>query len=372
MTIALSPLRMFRPLIVLVPAVLVLFASAASAQEKPDLKRIDEQAKGIEKVVSDDYADETQLKQIRAELEKLLAATRAGVEISKDERLADAQTIRVQVQLLKLLSSVDARLLDDINDEQFEVRIVQGATFPIPYYSDHKLTAKAALELSEAQAVLRDQLTKAPDDEEKSTNLLVEMVLAQEKLAWEAGWPFTEDEAREAKSAKAITERVYQSRRDRGLKRINEHLRKAMEGVGRTPPRPFVIHQPASKAAQRAIEARLTELRGVGLYWINGTLPFDEKERDVLLGKRPPTLETEEAGDEAKPAEGGDEAAEKPADDAARTWRDRTGNFQIKAVFVSLTAGTVKLRRSDNGNVIEIPLDQLSDDDQKLIKSRAK
>jgi len=45
--------------------------------------------------------------------------------------------------------------------------------------------------------------------------------------------------------------------------------------------------------------------------------------------------------------------------EAARLWTDNTGRFQVTAVFVSLTAGNVKLRKSD-GTEITVPLERLS------------
>ncbi len=53
--------------------------------------------------------------------------------------------------------------------------------------------------------------------------------------------------------------------------------------------------------------------------------------------------------------------------DGGRTWTSRNGH-QIRAVLLSKTATHVKLKRTDNGKVIEVPLKDLSDSDLSFLK----
>jgi hypothetical protein len=57
--------------------------------------------------------------------------------------------------------------------------------------------------------------------------------------------------------------------------------------------------------------------------------------------------------------------------DQFRTWQDASGNFTVQAEFVSATAGVAKLRRPD-GSTINVPIEKLSDEDQKFIRNRGK
>lgn len=52
-----------------------------------------------------------------------------------------------------------------------------------------------------------------------------------------------------------------------------------------------------------------------------------------------------------------------------RTWTDASGAFAIEATFRGIIGGTVRLERED-GKMIEVPLERLSNDDQEWIKSR--
>lgn len=51
-----------------------------------------------------------------------------------------------------------------------------------------------------------------------------------------------------------------------------------------------------------------------------------------------------------------------------RTWT--SGKFSTEAQFVSLTAGVVKLKKRD-GTIAEVPIDKLSEEDQRYIRSGA-
>ncbi len=55
-----------------------------------------------------------------------------------------------------------------------------------------------------------------------------------------------------------------------------------------------------------------------------------------------------------------------PAAPERRTWADRTGKFRVEAELVSVADGKVRLRRTDQQE-IEVPIDQLSDEDQQFL-----
>jgi PelA/Pel-15E family pectate lyase len=52
----------------------------------------------------------------------------------------------------------------------------------------------------------------------------------------------------------------------------------------------------------------------------------------------------------------------------ARMWTDRSGQYSVEATLVEVSGGNVRLRRSD-GNVITVPLNKLSERDQRYIAS---
>jgi hypothetical protein len=54
-----------------------------------------------------------------------------------------------------------------------------------------------------------------------------------------------------------------------------------------------------------------------------------------------------------------------------RTWTDATGGFSIEAEFVSANGPYVKLKKS-NGDIIKIPLEKLSQENQAWLKDRGK
>lgn len=54
---------------------------------------------------------------------------------------------------------------------------------------------------------------------------------------------------------------------------------------------------------------------------------------------------------------------------AVRTWTDATGGFRVEAEFVGLADGKVQLKRND-GKVITVPLDKLSEADQRFISAK--
>ena len=57
-------------------------------------------------------------------------------------------------------------------------------------------------------------------------------------------------------------------------------------------------------------------------------------------------------------------------DEVLREWSDSTGTYKVKAYFKSFANGLVKLRRDDDGRLVDVPLDRLSDNDKAWIQSR--
>lgn len=55
----------------------------------------------------------------------------------------------------------------------------------------------------------------------------------------------------------------------------------------------------------------------------------------------------------------------------ARVWKDASGRFAVEAVFVEAKDGKVTIRRTDNGKTITVPVNKLSELDQKYIAGRA-
>ena len=53
---------------------------------------------------------------------------------------------------------------------------------------------------------------------------------------------------------------------------------------------------------------------------------------------------------------------------AIRVWTSHAGQHEVRASFDSATSGRVKLRREKDGKIIELPLDKLSDQDQRAIR----
>jgi len=54
-----------------------------------------------------------------------------------------------------------------------------------------------------------------------------------------------------------------------------------------------------------------------------------------------------------------------------RTWKDKSGKFSIRAELVESDGTAVKLKRED-GQVIKVPVDRLSDEDRKFLESQEK
>ncbi len=54
----------------------------------------------------------------------------------------------------------------------------------------------------------------------------------------------------------------------------------------------------------------------------------------------------------------------------ARTWTDSTGKYEIEGEFVKLADGKVEIRR-DDGKLLHVALEKLSEEDQKYVRKVA-
>jgi hypothetical protein len=70
-----------------------------------------------------------------------------------------------------------------------------------------------------------------------------------------------------------------------------------------------------------------------------------------------------------RPSSSGSEVA--PTNPNLRTWQDASGQFTVEAEFAGYGVGIVTLKKPD-GSMIKVPLDQLSEDDQKWVRGRGK
>lgn len=62
---------------------------------------------------------------------------------------------------------------------------------------------------------------------------------------------------------------------------------------------------------------------------------------------------------------------EETVEPALRTWTDATGDYSVEAEFAGMAFGKVKLRR-ESGQVIEIPMERLSEECQQWIRERGR
>jgi hypothetical protein len=74
----------------------------------------------------------------------------------------------------------------------------------------------------------------------------------------------------------------------------------------------------------------------------------------------------EAAGGESETAKSKTKVKDDNGRSAMRTWTDTTGSFHVEAKFRGVKDGKVKLERA-NGQVLNVPMAKLSDDDKKFI-----
>lgn len=341
---------------------LMLAGVTARAQE-PSLKQIKSDLAAVQKVIDSRFASEKELGNALASLEKQFQITQKMSEFGEANTVRNKELIEVQNQILTALTKVRTRLPDDSASSGGHT-LGQRTGFGVPQFDETKLVGQLAAELHQAQIALRDHILKQPTPNGETHELLRKLILAEENLAWEVGWPFSAIEIAELKKLDkedALPDDIYLARRERGVRRINEHFKASFESVGRQPPRPFVIHNLADEKEQKPLADELAKRRAGVKNWAKGAVAFDARERRALLGLPEPE---DTAASAETPA---DEPVNPDKPPAVRDWTDISGDFKVRAAFVSRAGDKIKLKKSD-GEVVEVDLKQLSKTDQTYIK----
>jgi hypothetical protein len=251
-----------------------------------DPARVSAFVDGLQKEVADELVPQETVESAQRDLQRLKEAIDEHIErLGGEARIAgDDPIIKVHTRILVLLDAIEARLPQQ--DEHFGAS--RRALLPVPHYDAQKTVGKAANQLHDKLAKLSGHLQAETSDPDEVRAALREVILAQEKLAWEAGWPFTAEEASLVRQAGELTSDAYLHRRKRGVASINERLQKAAQSVGRDRSAvAFVLHRPEAEAEQQAVTEALVERRGAAAKgWMEGTERIDEKQLRRLLESR--------------------------------------------------------------------------------------
>lgn len=379
-----------------VPLLLVVLLSAANSvnaqNSQSDLiTAFASRINPLKAAIHDRFVSEEELRKMTVELEDILSITN---ELSRGLREQDVnrQILDIQKEVIPLLAFARERLPEEDSAENQVVRRAARTGIGVPQFATGKLVSQLADDASKAQYRLSRHLSARTPNPSETSKLMAHMILAQEALAWEVGWPFTAEEIEKIKASKGekLTEEVYLSRRDRGVERINQRIKEDYERVGRTPPPDFVIHSSDDAEVQRLVKAKLEEVRGISYPWMKNTTTFDENEQLVLLGKKQVRQEPEPvaqsepaASSEAFPDPEFGPTADEPKDASparpvekpkpvVRTWTSTDGSFRVEAEFLSLIGGTVRLKRTDSGETVDVRLSQLSNEDREFVRSLKK
>lgn len=255
----------------------ILCPARLPAQQKA-LDKLGSEVQAVEKVLADPLAGEEEYLEARKSLQSHIRAVDNLLQ-DTDER-DDNPAVSLHDRIVKALRTVQSRL-----SESTEKIALVG--FAIPDYDEQKLLGELTTALQNAQTALVTHLHSSPGDDATTASLLTAWILAQENLAWEAGWPFTSGEADDFKANGKLTADIYLARRARGVERINEKLRSDHAFNGRESRREFSIHAPEAKQSRDAITKALTALRGdAAKVWSKGTQKFSSQVRSELLKGR--------------------------------------------------------------------------------------
>ena len=147
-------------------------------------------------VVQDRFTTETDLESARAELQALVV--RADELAAKDGQRADATgpAAAAQLEIRQLLAAIDGRLGLTVPSGAGG-RTVRIEELPVPEFAGRERARELAIALRQVQSDLADQMRTTPTDTTRTEALIVELSVAEERLAWEAGWPFMPDEVAE-------------------------------------------------------------------------------------------------------------------------------------------------------------------------------
>lgn len=308
----------------LAAAVSMSIAAAQSNQQpvnqqqtasRPSAGDIQSAVARLRTMVQDPFATEATLATARTEL--IALRTRANESVPASDKDVAGPVAAAQLEIQNLLTTIDARLgpAPDMTAGRTS-RAARAAGLSVPAFDTGRGPRDLADAVRAAHGKLSEQLRTAPLTAQPTEAALVDMIVAEERLAWQAGWPFAPDEQKELKDLKDQASKapkgdaaarneidrrigeVYARRRARGVSAINAQLALEAHSVGREAPPPFVIHRPMTRSGQRAVEQRLAELISTetGLQvqpggpavvlLATGTRPFDEALAGTLRGDR--------------------------------------------------------------------------------------
>ncbi len=249
------------------------------AQDK-EVAELEKQVNDVAKAVNRPAANEKDFRAAANRLSGLLAKTNKLIEESGDRGDEETPLTKLQGRILSLQKEVDERL-----PSQPSRRVANARTgFASPNFDERKLLAKLSEELSASQVACANQLRRSPDDPKANRDAITKLILAEERLAWEAGWPHIAKEAAAIEKSGGLTADVYVGRIQRGIERINKQTAFDYERVGRDPPHPFVLHYPEDEEHQTIVTRMLIKQRGEAAEaWTKIAKPFNEEHRKVLL-----------------------------------------------------------------------------------------
>jgi peroxiredoxin len=132
-----------------------------------------------------------------------------------------------------------------------------------------------------------------------------------------------------------------------------------------------------------SINAQASEMSSLVEQALAGTLVVTPEPEEKVASNDPAELKKEKAKAEKAKQREKEKAEELAAQEKKkkrqealaarapkfRTWSDTSGSFHTTAKFRGVVAGKVRLERED-GTVISVPLDKLSDEDQQYIRDR--
>lgn len=253
-------------------------AAFQAAQQTPPSRSVTELQATVEKLrtaVQDPLATEATLARARGELQKIEEQLRRQAPASAKDVDVPGPVATAQVEVRRLLTTIEGRLGPAAEPRGPSSRTL---VLPVPEFEAGRATHGLANALRAAQLKLADHLRTgdtAPDE------LIADIVVEQERLAWEAGWPFTPEEAKQLNALKAQQQRakgagkgdtaatneldrqigeLVARRRARGVVAINTQLLQEAVSVGRDSSPPFVIHRPTTRSGQRLVERRIAEM----------------------------------------------------------------------------------------------------------------
>ena len=160
--------------------------------------------------------------------------------------------------------------------------------FPLPEFANSALLGQLVSELRTAQTELVGHLRERPDDEAGLQLRLKALMLVEEALAWEAGWPYQANESAEFDGAGYPSADLYIKRIQRGIERLKEQMSVEAAANGRTDFRPFVMHRLDDATSLDAMILAIGQRRGeeAAKAWAESlTQPLTAIDRSALLGQ---------------------------------------------------------------------------------------